>query len=106
MLGRGKPSIRRVDVEGENMKEGWNDEAMCAERLADGVVEPADLVDAEDNMVVMGEVTKCLLLPAAWRPAALIVGKGIQDGGGGGVKARGSVRGTQLPREMVDQTRH
>ena len=52
-------------------------------------------------MVVMGEVTKCLLPLAAQRPAALIVGKGIQDGGGGGVKARGSVGGTQLPREMV-----
>ena len=34
---------------------------MYPERLADGVGEPVDLVDAEDNMVVIEEVTIFLL---------------------------------------------
>jgi len=59
--GRGKTSVGRVDVEGATRKERWNDETMCAERLADGVGEPADLVDAEDNVIVMGGVTAFLL---------------------------------------------
>ena len=58
MIGRGKSSVGRVDIEGETRKEGWNDhETVCASRLADGVGEPADLIGSEHNMVVMGEVT-------------------------------------------------
>jgi len=60
-IRRGKTSVGRVDVEGATRKEKWNDETMCAERLADGVGEPTDLVDAEDNVIVMGGVRTFLL---------------------------------------------
>jgi len=52
---------RKSHVEDDSKKEEWNDETMCVECLADGVGEPADLVNAEDDMVVMGEVTIFLL---------------------------------------------
>ena len=55
----------RVFVEDETRKEETSDEATCTKHLADGVGEVVNLVDAEDNMLVMGEVTIFLLLLAA-----------------------------------------
>ena len=53
---------RKSHVEDESKKEEWNDKMMCVECLADGVGELADLINTEDNMVVIGEVTIFLLL--------------------------------------------
>jgi len=52
---------RKSHVEDESKKEEWNDETMCVEYLADSVGKPADLINAEDNVVVMGEVAIFLL---------------------------------------------
>lgn len=61
MLARGETSAGRVDVVGGTKKEERGDETTCGDHLASGVGEAVDLVDAEDNMVVMGEVTIFLL---------------------------------------------
>jgi hypothetical protein len=50
-------NARRFDIEGETAKKGGGGRTTCTELLGDDVNEVVDLVKAEDEVVVIGEVT-------------------------------------------------
>jgi len=54
MLRPGETSAGRVVVEDETRKEESSDGTTCTKHLADRMGEVVDLVEAEDNMSVMG----------------------------------------------------
>jgi len=67
-------------------------QARCAELLSDGVDEAVDPFEAEDDVVMMGEMSVSLL--PLWCPVKLIISKGIQRLGGG-TKAQGVMKAHQ-----------
>jgi hypothetical protein len=49
-------NTRRVDIEGKAGKEERGSEPMCAGLICDGADEAVDLFEAEDDVVLMGEM--------------------------------------------------
>ena len=54
-------NARRTDIEGKAGKEERGGEPTCAELIGDGADEAVDLFKAEDDVVLIGEVTVVLL---------------------------------------------